>query len=126
MSFKHEAITRTLWVTGEAIGWQCKWLQNPCGNDCKAAYLLHSLEWRQIFYWHISRNLISQHQEHFVKDDHQGPVIPTPFSVNPGLNFSMRFSFFCSKVFSRKIFCIVFRASNGQIVKKNNLTEFVF
>ena len=52
-----------------------------------------------------------------------GPVV----GVNPGLNLNLGFFFFfCSKVFSRIIFSILFRASNHQIVGKNNKTEFAF
>ena len=54
----------------------------------------------------------------------QGPVVPRPISVNPGLNFNPGFFFYCSKVFSRVISSLLFRASNHQIVGINNKTEF--
>ena len=47
-------------------------------------------------------------------------------SANPGLNFNLGFFFFCSKVFSRIIFSILFRATNHQIEGKKNKTEFTF
>ena len=55
-----------------------------------------------------------------------GPVVRTPVSANPGLNFNQDFFFFSSKALFRIIFSIPFRASNHQIVGKENLTEFVF
>ena len=45
-------------------------------------------------------------------------------SANPGLNFNLGFLFFFSKIFSRIIFSILFRATNHQIVGKKNKTEF--
>ena len=53
-----------------------------------------------------------------------GPVVGTPVSVNPGLNFNVGFFIFLSKALSRIIFSILFRVSNHQIVGKENLTEF--
>ena len=47
-------------------------------------------------------------------------------SANPGLNFNLGFFFFCSKVFSRIIFSILFRATNHQIEGKKNKSEFTF
>ena len=55
-----------------------------------------------------------------------GPVVRTPVSANPGLNFNPGFFFFLSKAPSRIIFSILFRVSNNQIVGKENLTEFSF
>ena len=49
-----------------------------------------------------------------------GPVVRTPFSANPGLNFNQGFFFFSSKELSRVIFYILFRVSNHQIVGKEN------
>ena len=42
-----------------------------------------------------------------------------PVSANPGLNFNPGLFFFSSKEVSRKIFCILFRVLNLQIVDKN-------
>ena len=53
-----------------------------------------------------------------------GPVVWSPISANPGLNFNPGFFFFCSKVFSQIISSLLFRASNHQIVGKKNKTEF--
>ena len=53
-----------------------------------------------------------------------GPVVRRPISANPGLNFNPGFFFFCSKVFSRVISSLLFRASNHQIVGRKNKTEF--
>ena len=50
----------------------------------------------------------------------QGPVIRTPVSTNPGLNFNPAFFFLLSKALCRIIFCILFRVSNHQIVGKKN------
>ena len=50
-----------------------------------------------------------------------GPVVRTPVSTNPGLNF-----FLFIKALSRIIFSILFRVFNLQIVGKENLTEFTF
>ena len=58
--------------------------------------------------------------------DQVGPVVRSPISANPGLNFNLGFYFFCSKAFFRIIFSILFRASDHQIVDKNNKTEFAF
>ena len=56
-----------------------------------------------------------------------GPVVQRLISANPGLNLNLGFFFFfCSKAFSRIIFSILFKASNHQIVGKNNKTEFAF
>ena len=49
----------------------------------------------------------------------QGPVVRTLVSANLGLNFNLGF-FFLPKAFSRKIFFILFRVSNHQIVSKVN------
>ena len=56
----------------------------------------------------------------------QGPVVRTPVSTNPGLNFNPAFFFLLSKALSRIIFCILFRVSNHQIVGKKELPEFEF
>ena len=48
----------------------------------------------------------------------QGRVVQRPVSANPGLNFNPGFFFFSSKAFSRKIFSILFRVFNHQIVEK--------
>ena len=37
----------------------------------------------------------------------QGPVVRTPVSANPGLNFNQGFFFFSSKAISQMIFYIV-------------------
>ena len=37
---------------------------------------------------------------------YQGPVVRTPVSANPGLNFNLGFFFFLSKALSRIIFSI--------------------
>ena len=50
----------------------------------------------------------------------QGPVVQTPVSANPGLNFNQGFFFFSSKALSQMIFYIFFRVSNHQIVDKEN------
>ena len=49
-----------------------------------------------------------------------GPIIRTPVSANLGLNFNPGFLIFLSKALSRIIFSILFRASNHQIVGKEN------
>ena len=49
-----------------------------------------------------------------------GPVVGTPVSVNPGLNFNVGFFIFLSKALSWIIFSILFRVSNHQIVGKQN------
>ena len=54
----------------------------------------------------------------------QGPAVRRPISANPGLNFNPGFFFFCSKVFSRVISSLLFRASNHQFVGRKNKTEF--
>ena len=55
-----------------------------------------------------------------------GPVVRTPVSANPGLNFNPEFFIFLSKALSWIIFSILFRVSNHQIVGKENKTEFAF
>ena len=50
----------------------------------------------------------------------QGPVVRTPVSANPGLNFNPGFPIFLSKALSGIIFSILFRVSNHQIVGKEN------
>ena len=50
---------------------------------------------------------------------HHGPVVRTPVSAKPGLNFNPD-SFFLSKALSWIIFSILFRVSNHQIVGKEN------
>ena len=57
---------------------------------------------------------------------HEGPVVRRPISANPGLNFNLGFFFFCSKVFYRIIFSILFRASNHQIAGKKNKMNLLF
>ena len=54
----------------------------------------------------------------------QGPVVRTPVSANPGLNFNPGFFFFLSKALYRIMFSILFRVSNHEIVR--NLAEFDF
>ena len=49
-----------------------------------------------------------------------GRVVRRPVKANPGLNFKPAFFFFSSKAFSRKIFSILFRVANHQIVHKKN------
>ena len=49
-----------------------------------------------------------------------GPVVRTPVSANPGLNFNPGFFFFLSKAHYRIIFSILFRVSSHQIVDKEN------
>ena len=50
----------------------------------------------------------------------QGPVVRTPVSTNPGLNFNPGFFFFLSKALFRIIFYIIFSVSIHQIVGKEN------
>ena len=49
-----------------------------------------------------------------------GPVVRSPVSANPGLNFNPGFFFFLSKALSRIIFSFLFGVSNHQIVGKEN------
>ena len=44
------------------------------------------------------------------------PVVRTPVSANPRLNFNPGFFVFLSKALSRIIFSIIFRVSNYQIL----------
>ena len=60
-----------------------------------------------------TNNLVCSHYR-------QGPVVRTPVSANPGLNFNPGFVFFLSKALSRIIFSILFRVSNHQIESKKN------
>ena len=55
-----------------------------------------------------------------------GPVVRTPVSTNPGLNFDQAFFFLLSKALPRIIFSVLFRVSNHQIVGKKSKTEFEF
>ena len=55
-----------------------------------------------------------------LKAIHLGPVVRTPVSTNPGLNFNPAFFFLLSKALFRIIFSILFRVSNHQIVGKKN------
>ena len=48
------------------------------------------------------------------------PVVRTPVSANPGLNFNPGFFFFLSKAQLRIIFSILFRVSNHRIVGKES------
>ena len=50
----------------------------------------------------------------------QGRVVRRPVSANPGLNFNPDLFFFSSKAFFLKIFSILFRVANRQIVDKKN------
>ena len=74
----------------------------------------------------IIRNIYLKKKQPIELSDTQGPVVRRPISVNPRLNFNLSFFLFCSKAFSRIIFCILFRASNHQIVYEKNKTEFPF
>ena len=56
----------------------------------------------------------------------QGPVVRTPVSTNPGLNFNPAFFFLLSKALSRIIFGILFRVSNHQIVGIKNYLNLNF
>ena len=58
--------------------------------------------------------------------ENQGPVVRTPVTTNPGLNFNPAFFFLLSKALSRVIFSILFRVSSHQIVGKKSKTEFEF
>ena len=55
-----------------------------------------------------------------LKAIHLGPVVRTPVSTNPGLNFNPAFFFLLSKALFRIIFSILFRVSNHQIIGKKN------
>ena len=50
----------------------------------------------------------------------QGRVVQRPVSANPGLNFNPDLFFFSSKAFSQRIFSILLRVTNHQIVDKKN------
>ena len=56
----------------------------------------------------------------------QGPVVRTPVTANPGLNFNPRFFFCLLKALSRITFFILFRVSNHGIVPKENYIEIAF
>ena len=56
----------------------------------------------------------------------QGPVVRTPVSANPGLNFNRCFFFYLSKALSGITFFVLFRVSNHEIVPKENYTEISF
>ena len=49
----------------------------------------------------------------------QSPVVRTPVSTNPRLNFNPRSFIFLSRALSRIIFSILFSVSNHQIVGKD-------
>ena len=49
-----------------------------------------------------------------------GRVVRRPVSANPGLNFNPGLFFFSSKALSLKIFSILFKVANRQIVDKKN------
>ena len=56
-----------------------------------------------------------------------GPVVQRQISAaNPAFSSRPGLFFFCSKIFSRIIFSIIFRASSLQIVDKKNKTKFPF
>jgi len=55
-----------------------------------------------------------------------GPVVRTPVSANPGLNFNPGFFSFLSKALSWIILSIFFNTSNHQTVGKENSTELAF
>ena len=48
------------------------------------------------------------------------PIVRRPISAYPRVNFNPGFFFLCSKAFSRKIFSVIFRTSNHQLVDKKN------
>ena len=50
----------------------------------------------------------------------QGRVVRRPVRANPGLNVNPGLFFFSSKAFPLKIFSILFRVANRQIVDKKN------
>ena len=50
----------------------------------------------------------------------QGQVVQRLVSANPRLNFNPDLFFFSSKAFSQKIFSILLRVTNHQIVDKKN------
>ena len=56
----------------------------------------------------------------------QGPVVRTPISANPQLNFNPGFFFFLSKVLSRKMFSIPFRVTYHQILGKEIKLNLLF
>ena len=49
-----------------------------------------------------------------------GPVVQTPVSTKPGLDFNLAFFFLLSKALSQIVFSILSRVSNHQIVGKEN------
>ena len=55
-----------------------------------------------------------------------GPVVRTPVSADPGLNFNPGFFFFIPKALSPDNFLYSFSISNHQIVGKENSTELAF
>ena len=56
----------------------------------------------------------------------QGPVVRTPISANPQLNFNPGFFFFLPKVLSRKMFSIPFRVTYHQILGKEIKLNLLF
>ena len=65
-------------------------------------------------------NMLFQHVLTKFFEIELGPVVRTPVSANPGLNFNPAFFFMLSKALSWIIFAILFRVSNYQIVGKEN------
>ena len=50
----------------------------------------------------------------------QGPVVRSPISVNPGVNFNLGSFFFWSTAFPQVVFSILFRVSYHQVVDEKN------
>ena len=81
----------------------------------------------QIFIVNISKYLyLSLFSASYLHFNLLGPVVRTPVSANPGLNFNWGFFIFLSKALFQIIFSVLFRVSNYQIVAKENSTEFAF
>ena len=53
-------------------------------------------------------------------ENSQGPFVRRPISAKPGVKFNPGFSLLCSKALSRKIFSVIFRAFNYQLVDKKS------
>ena len=73
--------------------------------------------------WNLSLNQRFPRQ---ISIYHQGPVVRTPVSANPGLNFNPGFFFFLSKALFRIIFSILFWVSNHQIIAKRIKLNLLF
>ena len=94
-----------------------KWTRLPGLHFCVHEQRYQTCRWKREKW---------QEDKQIMCESYLGLVVWRPVSANPWLNFNPGFFFFSSKAFSRKIFSILFRVFNHQIVEKRIKLNLLF